>query len=619
MQNIYLELDWLKKSDDDLNKIIADIKKKKLSRKSLIELNKYFLNFSNSQIIFNYLKKLNKNTKLLQEYDKFTLGIISNSNIEFLIPSIVSYSLKYNLNLEIINAPFGQTLNFLSNENNFFYNKTLDAVLVAIDINGLALKNNNTDTSYEYISDIINLVNSKLKVPCIIQNLVDSEEKIFGNLDFQSNATPRNKILSINDKIKNNLKNNNYNIIYDVNRLAANVGLGIWYDPALYYLTKTPISKHAFSAYAENLSKTIAALKGKSKRLLIFDLDNTIWGGNIGDTGYEGIEIGNGTAKGEAFLQIQKYFLELRERGVLLAAASKNNSDIALKAFDKNNEVLIKNKHLSTYEINWKDKAQNILKICNDLKLGMQSAVFVDDNPFERNLVRKFLPEVTVPEMPSDPSLYCRYLYAANYFETVYFSKDDKIRAEFFESENKRVNLKKHNQNVESFLFKLKMKASISSFQQIDFKRLEQLITKSNQFNLTTKRYTYQDIKNITESTNYLTLQIRLSDIYGDSGLIAIIIVEKKENQFIIDTWIQSCRILERKVENLILDILIKEGIKCKIKKLIGLYKPTKKNLIVLNHYKKLGFKIVSKSKEKSTWKLSLEDYKKSLIPIELI
>ena len=197
MQNIYLELDWLKKSDDDLNKIIADIKKKKLSRKSLIELNKYFLNFSNSQIIFNYLKKLNKNTKLLQEYDKFTLGIISNSNIEFLIPSIVSYSLKYNLNLEIINAPFGQTLNFLSNENNFFYNKTLDAVLVAIDINGLALKNNNTDTSYEYISDIINLVNSKLKVPCIIQNLVDSEEKIFGNLDFQSNATPRNKILSI--------------------------------------------------------------------------------------------------------------------------------------------------------------------------------------------------------------------------------------------------------------------------------------------------------------------------------------------------------------------------------------------------------------------------------------
>ena len=378
-------------------------------------------------------------------------------------------------------------------------------------------------------------------------------------------------------------------MLFDINSLANKIGLGVWYDPSLYNLTKTPVSKTVFPAYSDAINKIISAIRGKSRRLLIFDLDNTIWGGNVGDEGYNGIEIGSGSANGEAFLEIQKYFLKLRERGILLAIASKNNSKTALEALKKNREVLIKEQHISSFEINWKDKAQNILRICNKLKLGTHSAVFVDDNAFERNLVRKILPQVAVPEISQEPSNIKRILNAANYFESVYFSEDDKMRPNFFLAETKRIDLKKHNRNVNDYLIRLKMQAIISSFQKNDLKRLEQLISKSNQFNLTTKRYNYQDLKAISNNKKFHTLQIRLSDVYGENGLIAIVILEKKNKKYIIDTWIQSCRILERKVENLILEVIVEDCKKTNIDELIGIYIPTNKNNLVSGHYKNLS------------------------------
>ena len=280
--------------------------------------------------------------------------------------------------------------------------------------------------------------------------------------------------------------------------------------------------------------------------------------------------------------------------------------------------MLIKEEHLSAYEINWKDKAQNIVNICNKVKLGQQSVVFVDDNPFERNLVRNFLPAVSIPELPKDPSYFTKYLSAASYFETTYFSKDDKIRGSFFTSEKKRLDLKKHHTDLNKYLQTLRMKADTKPFQKVDMKRIEQLINKSNQFNLTTKRYSYTELKEIIKNKNFITLQIRLSDIYGENGIIGLVILKLNKSDIFIDTWIQSCRILERKVEYFLLDQIITIAKQNKIPVVIGKFIKTNKNHIVSEHYKKLGFYKIDKNNF-SNWRLEIKKYKKPIIPIKQI
>ena len=462
-KNILINLDWLKRPDQEFDEIIKNLKDSGINSKILEKLNPYYIDIRRSDLINKKISLSKNQINNSGVYTKFNLGIISNVNVEFFLPSLKAYSLKNYINLSCYPAPFGQTLNFLKDKNNSFLIENIDAVFVCIDFScfNYGGEKSVVKDTFRYIKEIVDLVNSQLKIPCIIQNMVNSVNFLYGSLDFLMEDTHRSITWEVNNLLREELKKNNYNILFDADKLSSVIGLDLWCDQSIFNLAKVPLSRLVIPTYAYYLSNIIGSIKGKSKRLIIVDLDNTLWGGNVGDVGIENLELGHSSGLGEAYLNFQKYLLSLRERGVILAVASKNNQKTALDAINNHPEMLIKEEHISAHEINWKDKAQNILNICNKVRLGAQSAVFIDDNPFERDLVRNFLPSISIPELPNDPSYFTKFLSSANYFETTFFSDDDKIRSNFFLAEKKRLNLKEHYNSIDKYLVTLKMKGII--------------------------------------------------------------------------------------------------------------------------------------------------------------
>jgi len=335
-----------------------------------------------------------------------------------------------------------------------------------------------------------------------------------------------------------------------------------------------------------------------------------VWGGVIGDDGLEGIKIAQGDATGEAHLTLQRFALTLRERGILLAVCSKNSEEMARAPFERHPEMLLKMEHIAAFRANWENKATNIRSIADELSLGLDAMVFVDDNPAERGLVRSLLPEVAVPEMPDNPAHYARVVSAAGYFEAVTFSKEDAARAGYYESNSRRSNLKTQAANVDAYLETLKMTITFQPFDIAGRPRITQLINKSNQYNLTTRRYTDAEVAAATEDPSVFTMQVRLEDIFGDNGMISVVICREREKRvWEIDTWLMSCRVLGRRVEHAVLREIVKHARAVGVEKLVGAYRPTGRNALVADHYSKLCFTKVSEEPQAVTlWELTLGD-----------
>jgi len=324
----------------------------------------------------------------------------------------------------------------------------------------------------------------------------------------------------------------------------------------------------------------------------VLDLDNTLWGGVIGDDGIEGINLAQGDATGEAHLSVQRLALSLRERGIVLAVSSKNTDDIARRVFREHPEMLLRESHIAVFQANWDDKATNIRAIADELSLGVDALVFLDDNPAERGLVRQMLPEVAVPELPDDPALYARTLAAAGYFEATTFSDEDKQRAAFYQANARRVSLEKQAGDVSAYLASLDMEISFKPFDATGRARISQLINKSNQFNLTTRRYTESEVADLEKDSDCFTLQVRLADAFGDNGMIGVVICRATTpRMWTIDTWLMSCRVLGRGVERMVLLELLHHAELGGAERLIGVYRPTDRNGMVRHHYMGLGFK----------------------------
>jgi len=384
-------------------------------------------------------------------------------------------------------------------------------------------------------------------------------------------------------------------------------------------LAKLPFASAYLPLYAEHVGRTIAAQRGKSRRCLILDLDNTVWGGIIGDDGLEGIVIGQGDATGEAHLDVQQTALALRDRGIVLAVSSKNNDEIARQPFREHPEMLLKEEHLAVFQANWNDKATNITAIAKELALGLDAMVFLDDNPVERNLVRGMLPQVAVPELPDNPALYTRYLLAGGFFEAVAFSDEDRKRAEFYQDNARRVALQQQVGDLDAYLVSLAMKITFQAFDDTGRSRITQLINKSNQFNLTTKRYSEDEVKDAQYSPDCFTLQVRLADVFGDNGMISVIICRRNGEDWEIDTWLMSCRVLGRKVERAVLQEILSQARQQGIKRLLGVYIPTERNQLVEEHYAKLGFTHEATDPDgNSHWSLTVADAAEEAIPMQI-
>lgn len=490
-------------------------------------------------------------------------------------------------------------------------------VLLALDHRALGLRlcpgdmqaaARSVDVAVELLDTIRAGIRRNCGAACILQTLAPPPESLFGSLDRALPGTIRSLVDAVNQRIIEAAATSE-DVLLDIAGLAETVGLAEWHSPAQWNLAKLPFADSYVPLYADHVARVIAAMRGKSRRCLVLDLDNTVWGGVIGDDGMDGIKIAQGDATGEAHLAVQRLALELRDRGIVLAVSSKNTDGVARRPFREHPDMLLREEHIAVFQANWSDKATNIRAIAEELSLGLESLVFLDDNPVERGLIRHELPEVAVPELDEDPANYARTLAAAGYFEAVRFSNEDRARAEMYQGNARRLALMKQSGDLNAYLRSLDMQIVFNPFDRISRVRVTQLINKSNQFNLTTRRYTETEVAEAEVDPEVMTLHARLIDKFGDNGIICIIICRPTApGTWLIDTWLMSCRVLGRQVEQAVLREILLRARERGVRRLLGLYRPTDRNGMVREHYAKLGFVQIDEAPDGTTrWEMSTD------------
>jgi FkbH-like protein len=504
-----------------------------------------------------------------------------------------------------------------------------DAVLFALDYRALPLKvslgdpetaSDTVQGALNYLKTLRNGIKENSKALCIFQSFAPPAERVFGSLDRALPGTIRSLIDAINQELASWVLSSG-DVLLDVAGLAETVGLANWHNHQLWNLGKFPFADELIPLYGDHVARCVAAIRGKSKKVLILDLDNTVWGGVIGDDGLEGIKTAQGDPQGEAHLSLQRLVLDLWQRGIVLAVSSKNIDSVAREPFLKHPELLLKLDHIAVFQANWNDKAANIQAIANELSLGLDAMVFLDDNPVERGLVRKLIPEVAVPELPEDSAGYAETLAAAGYFEAIAFTVEDLKRARYYQDNVMRGNLRTRANNLEDYLASLEMTITFQPFDATGRARILQLLNKSNQYNLTTRRYTEPEILEVENDSKVFTLQVRLTDIFGDNGMISVVICRSAEPRvWDIDTWLMSCRVLGRKVEHAVLREILRHAQALGIDKLCGTYRPTERNALVVDHYARLGFsKICEEANGLTRWELLVKSAALDSVNIKVI
>jgi FkbH-like protein len=397
-----------------------------------------------------------------------------------------------------------------------------------------------------------------------------------------------------------------------VDRQSALDGLYAWHDRALWHRAKQEIHPRAAPIFGEIVARLLAARQGRSRKALVLDLDNTLWGGVVGDDGVEGIVLGQGSALGEAFVDVQRYARDLSRRGIVLAVCSKNDEQNALEPFEKHPDMVLRRADIACFVANWTDKAANLREIASQLNLGLDALVFLDDNPAERALVRSELPEVAVPELPDDPADYAQRISEAGYFEGLRPSKEDFDRTEQYQANLRRAKAaQSHPTNLGDYLTSLDMVLQWGPLDTISASRVVQLVNKSNQFNLTTRRTTDAALASIIIDPLAFTLQLRLVDRFGDNGLICVVIGERHGDVIEITDWLMSCRVLKRGVEQATLNIIVAESRRLGATQICGMFRPTAKNSLVRDHYQALGFSPLEVRENGATrWSLKVNDAK---------
>ena len=541
----------------------------------------------------------------------FRLGLLGNGTLDFISAALVATAARHGFALDVVRGGYDQFLQDALLPGSEVNQAKPEAVLLALDHRALSLGHRLGDQgaaarSIEAAVDMVDAIRTAIHrnsgAVCIIQTLAPPPESLFGSLDRSLPGTLRSAVDAFNHRLVKSLSGSE-DVLLDVAGLAETVGLAEWHSPALWNAAKLPFADTYVPLYADHVGRLLAAMCGKARRCLILDLDNTVWGGVIGDDGLEGIRLAQGDATGEAHLNVQQLALTLRERGIVLAVSSKNTDSIARRPFREHPDMLLKEEHIAVFQANWEDKATNIRAIAEALSLGLDSLVFLDDNPVERELIRRELPEVAVPELDDDPANYARTLAAGGYFEAVRFLDEDRQRASMYQSNARRLGTLQQMGDMGAYLRSLDMRLLVSSFDRTTRARVTQLINKSNQFNLTTRRYTESDVAELEHAPGAMTLQARLIDRFGDNGIICVVICKAAAaSVWTIDTWLMSCRVLGRKVEQAVLSEILSCARESGIHKLVGEYRPTDRNGMVRDHYQKLGFQQAGAENDGTTW-----------------
>ncbi|MCX6116937.1 MAG: HAD-IIIC family phosphatase [Proteobacteria bacterium] len=461
---------------------------------------------------------------------------------------------------------------------------------------------------FESFRTVWDKIGTSLKCLVIQNNFEPSPYRPLGNLDFAHHSGSINFINAINQKIANYAQQNSNFIVNDINYQASLLGLDKWFDFNLWYRSKYAMSFAALTLVAHNIGNMLSSHWGLTKRCLVLDLDNTLWGGVIGDDGQTGIEIGPDSVKGQAHQDFQRYIRKLSERGISLAIASKNSLESAKLGLSHPHSIL-KHEDFASVQANWGPKSDSIQQISKEVSLGFDSLLFIDDNPAEREIIHQFLPNVATPNVGRNIADYALKIDRAGFFEASKLESEDTNRNQFYADNVQREEHKLQFDSYLDYLKSLEMSAILAKFDQENISRIFQLINKTNQFNLTSRRYNMESVQNCIGSSNTIAIYGRLLDKFGDNGIVSVIVGHILEGVCHIDINLMSCRVLNRQMEFAMLDQLIEFCKTQKIRTVIGEYIESDRNKLVENFYESAGFQLDRRSQNTSFWSLDVSQH----------
>ncbi|MGN0247469.1 MAG: HAD-IIIC family phosphatase [Lachnospiraceae bacterium] len=544
-------------------------------------------------------KEVKKAAKMLIDGKPCKMAVLGNCATQFFSVSIQGYARLSGIALEVFDADYNQIDAQLLDPESEVYGFKPDYILLWLATDKLyeefldmpiADRASFAELTIQKLEYYWNLVEQNSKARILQPNFTEIDDRALGNYSCKVRSSFIYQIRKLNYLLQEKMENRKDIFPIDLLSVQIRHGNKLFYDAPLYYNAKMTIALNMLPYVAKCVVDVILAMNGKIKKCVVCDLDNTLWGGVIGDDGLGGIEIGE-LGRGHSFANFQRWLKQLKECGIILAVCSKNNENIAKEPFEKHDEMILRLSDISVFVANWNDKASNIKMIQETLNIGMDSIVFIDDNPFERNLVKTIISEIEVPDLPEDPALYLEYLQECNYFETASFTGVNSDRTKQYQAEYERRQLQMSYSSIDDYLISLEMVGEAKAFEPVRYSRIAQLTQRSNQFNLRTVRYTEDEIEKIANSDHFITLYYTLKDKFGDHGLVSVVIMEKvSEEELFVDTWLMSCRVLKRGMEEFIVNKFVDVAKKAGYKIIKSEYLATAKNAMVKDIYKTMGF-----------------------------
>lgn len=541
------------------------------------------------------------------------VALLSDSSSQLLHQAIKGYGYERGFDYLIYEADYNQIEQEVGNAESGLYRFAPEFVIMAsysqkvLEVfytTSIDERQQFAEKTIQHTIALINGIKERLPAKIILFNFQEADDGVFGNYanklaqSFLYQLRKLNLLLMEEAQIRNEL------LICDVQQLTMQCGLTAAIDQKNYFAADQLLSLDVLPVVAKYCSAMMEAVTGSFKKCLVLDLDNTVWGGVIGDDGMEGIQLG-ALGIGKAFTALQKWVKELARRGIIICVCSKNTEAIAKEVFERHPDMILRPDDISVFAVNWDNKVDNMHFIKNTLNISFDSMVFFDDSAFERAMVKEAIPDLEVPELPEDPAEYLPYLQRLNLFETASYTKEDGQRTQLYKREAERSLHQQVYNNEADFLRSLQMEAEITPLNSFSIPRAAQLSQRSNQFNLRTVRYTEQDLETIAHSPDHYAFTVRLKDKFGDNGIISLVVLRKTSDPVLfIETWLMSCRVLKRGVEDLVLKTIVEVATNAGCQRIAGEYIPTPKNALVKDHYSRLGF-----TQSEVVWLLEVASY----------
>jgi len=586
-------------------------------------------NQSSSESFTDYLslgKKLAilNNQNKLQIDSSIKIAILSSSSMNGVSDVLVAQCSSFNVFPNIYTAEYGQYAQEILNSESYLYSFNADLIIINIDLKSIAesyelLPYQKTTEEREswlvetiiFFESFINEITFKSSSMILMHNLEVPVYSPMGIIESKETYGFLESIEDVNRGLRDKYKMSNQVFIYDFNGFCSKIGKTNILDYKMYYLADIKVKTQFIPDLCSDYSRYIQPLTYKTKKCIVLDLDNTLWGGIVGEVGLEGIYLGP-TPEGRLFLEFQKKLLALHNRGIILAINSKNNEEDAMNVIKNHPYMALRENCFAATRINWKDKVSNLKSLAEEINVGLDSMVFFDDDQMNRDMVKTFLPEVLVVDLPKDFSQYLGTFEGLNCFETLSLSDEDAKRNEMYQAEKNRNKLLKSTTTLSDYLRTLNLIVYIEEVNISMIPRIAQLTQKTNQFNLTTKRHTEEDIQKIVNDDNFRIISIRVTDKFGDNGLTGLVIISIKDSvNWHIETFLLSCRVIGRKAEEVLLAYVINEAKANNAKFVFGYFNESKKNSLVKDFYLRNGFEMIDRTVQGDTWRFdTMNNYK---------